>query len=312
MAVTTMSPTSTTTKSVKVKDMTPMGSRVAQTTSGPIGRVFVWIVALLWTVPSLGLLVSSFRPEKEIKTEGWWNWFTNPRESTLQNYRDVLGFKVRSQPISEFFWNTVRIAIPSAIIPLVIASFAAYALSWMKFKGRDWIFVGIVALMVVPLQMCLIPLLKFFTSSWFPDFLEGIPNIWIAHSIFGMPLAIFLLKNFIGSLPREIMEAARVDGASHLTIFRKLVLPLSVPAIASLSIFQFLWVWNDLLVARVFGGTAKNQPMTSALVEMVGNKSEDWQRLTSGAFIMMVVPLIVFLSLQRYFVRGLLAGSVKG
>ena len=293
-------------------DATPVGTKVARAASSPVGRALVWVIAGLWTVPTLGLLISSFRPEKQIKTEGWWNWFTNPGESTIQNYREVLGFKVGGRPFTDFFWNTVRIAIPSAIIPIVIASFAAYALSWMKFKGRDWVFVSIVALMVVPLQMCLIPLLQFFKSDWFPDALEGVPNIWVAHAIFGMPLAIFLLKNFIGALPSEIIEAARVDGASHMTIFVKIVLPLSVPAIASLSIFQFLWVWNDLLVAKVFGGRASNQPMTGALVQMVGNKSEDWQLLTAGAFVMMVVPLIVFLSLQRYFVRGLLAGSVKG
>ncbi|MEQ1700132.1 MAG: carbohydrate ABC transporter permease [Ilumatobacteraceae bacterium] len=297
----------------KVVDATPLGTKLAKGTSGPIGRIFVWLLAALWTVPTFGLLVSSFRPEKQIKTDGWWHWLWPPfGDTTIQNYKDVLGFKVNSQPFSTFFWNTVQIAIPSAIIPIVIASFAAYALSWMKFKGRDWLFVMIVALMVVPLQMCLIPLLQFFKSDFFPDALNGIPNVWVAHAIFGMPLAIFLLKNFIGSLPSEVIEAARVDGASHLTIFTKLVLPLSVPALASLAIFQFLWVWNDLLVARVFGGRKTNQPMTGALVEMVGNKSEDWQLLTAGAFVMMIVPLIVFLSLQRYFVRGLLAGSVKG
>jgi alpha-glucoside transport system permease protein len=288
-----------------------VGTRLARGTSGPYGKVIVWTLALIWTVPTLGLLVSSFRPEKEIKTDGWWNWFTNPT-STLANYREVLAFEVGSQPFSQFFWNTVRIAIPSAIIPIVIAAFAAYALSWMNFKGRDWIFIGIVSLMVIPLQMCLIPLFRYFGSRFFPDFMEGVPTIWIAHAIFGMPLAIFLLKNFIGALPSEVIEAARVDGASHMTIFRKIVLPLSVPAIASLAIFQFLWVWNDLLVAKAFGGSKSNQPMTSALVEMVGNKSEDWQLLTAGAFVMMIVPLIVFFSLQRYFVRGLLAGSVKG
>jgi alpha-glucoside transport system permease protein len=289
----------------------PVGTRLAKGTSGPYGKVIVWMLALIWTVPTLGLLVSSFRPEKEIKTDGWWNWFTNPN-STLANYREVLSFEVGSQPFSQFFWNTVRIAIPSAIIPIVIAAFAAYALSWMNFKGRDWIFIAIVSLMVIPLQMCLIPLFQFFGSGFFPKFMEGVPTIWIAHAIFGMPLAIFLLKNFIGALPSEVIEAARVDGASHMTIFRKIVLPLSVPAIASLAIFQFLWVWNDLLVAKAFGGSKANQPMTGALVEMVGNKSEDWQLLTAGAFVMMIVPLIVFFSLQRYFVRGLLAGSVKG
>ena len=294
------------------KDLTPRGTKIARGISSPIGRVAVWLLAALWTVPTIGLLISSFRPEREIKTDGWWNWFKDPTNVTLDNYSGVLSNKVNGHPFSDFLWNTVRIAIPAAIIPIVIAAFAAYAFSWMKFKGRDWLFVMIVGLMVVPLQMCLIPLLRFFGGDFFPDALEGVTTVWIAHAIFGMPLAIFLLKNFIGSLPSEVIEAARVDGASHLTIFTRLVLPLSVPALASLGIFQFLWVWNDLLVAKVFGGGAENQPMTFAMVDMVGNKGNEWQLLTAGAFITMIVPLIVFLSLQRYFVRGLLAGSVKG
>jgi alpha-glucoside transport system permease protein len=292
-------------------DLTPLATKVARKASSPLGRVFVWTIAALWTVPTMGLLISSFRPETDIKTTGWWTWFTNP-SVTLDNYKGVLDNKVGGIPFSEFFWNTVRIAIPAAIIPISIAAFAAYAFSWMKFKGRDILFVVVVGLMVVPLQMCLIPLLQFFGGDFFPDQLEGVTTIWIAHAIFGMPLAIFLLKNFIGSLPSEVIEAARVDGATHMTIFMKIVLPLSVPALASLAIFQFLWVWNDLLVAKVFGGGAENQPMTFAMVDMVGNKGNEWQLLTAGAFVTMVVPLIVFLSLQRYFVRGLLAGSVKG
>jgi alpha-glucoside transport system permease protein len=294
-----------------VRDDTALGSKIAGTASSPVGRVIVWLLAALWTVPTLGLFISSFRPEDAIKDNGWWNWFTSPRDVTLSNYSGVLDNEVQGLQFSEFFWNSVRITIPAVIIPITIAALAAYALSWMKFWGRDWIFVLIVALMVVPLQMCLIPLLQFFSNDRM-EFLSGMPSIWIAHAIFGMPLAIFLLKNFIGGLPREVIEAARVDGASHMTILTKIVLPLSVPALASLAIFQFLWVWNDLLVAKVFGGGAKNQPMTFAMVDMVGNKGNEWQLLTAGAFVMMILPLIVFLSLQRYFVRGLLAGSVKG
>jgi alpha-glucoside transport system permease protein len=290
----------------------PVGTRIARSASGRTGRVIVWFLAALWTIPTLGLFISSFRPERDIKRTGWWMWFTDPLNVTLDNYSGVLANKVNGLPFSEFFWNSVRIAIPGAILPIVIAAFAAYAFSWMQFKGRDWLFVGVVGLMVVPLQMCLIPLLKFFGGPFFPDALSGVATIWIAHAIFGMPLAIFLLKNFISSLPGEVIEAARVDGASHMTIFVRIVMPLSLPAVASLAIFQFLWVWNDLLVAKVFGGFAKNQPMTYAMVDMVGNRGNEWQLLTAGAFVMMVVPLIVFLSLQRYFVRGLLAGSVKG
>ncbi len=292
------------------KDKTPVGTKAAKRLSSRKGAIAVWVIAALWTVPTFGLLISSFRPEEDIKANGWWNWFTSP-SFTTKNYSSVLDTTIGAKPFSDFFLNSVKITIPGAIIPIVIAAFAAYAFSWMRFKGRDWIFVGVVALLVVPLQMCLIPLLRYFNSDYFP-LNNGVPAIWLAHTIFAMPLAIFLLKNFIGSLPREIMEAARVDGASHMTIFLRIVLPLSVPAIASIGIFQFLWVWNDLLVAKVFGGGAANQPMTFAMVDMVGTKGNEWQLLTAGAFITMVVPLIVFLSLQRYFVRGLLAGSVKG
>jgi alpha-glucoside transport system permease protein len=305
-------PISVPTTATKVKDETPLMTKMAKATSTGPGKYLVWLIAAFWTIPTLGLLISSFRPEDDIKSTGWWTWFSEPNNVTLENYTTVLDDKVAGKPFSDFFWNTVQIAIPGAVIPISIAALAAYALSWMHFKGRDALTVFIVALMVVPLQMCLIPLLRFFSSDLTPGFLDGVTSIWIAHAIFGMPLAIFLLKNFIGALPSEVIEAARVDGASHMSIFVRIVLPLSVPAIASLAIFQFLWVWNDYLVAKVFGGGAANQPMTFALVDMVGNKGNEWQLLTAGAFITMIVPLIVFLSLQRYFVRGLLAGSVKG
>ena len=238
-------------------DLTPLPTKVAKKLGSPVGRAAVWMLAALWTVPTMGLLISSFRPEDDIKSTGWWTWFTEPTNVTLENYSGVLENKVNGLPFSDFFWNTVRIAIPAAVIPIVIAAFAAYAFSWMKFKGRDLIFVLIVGLMVVPLQMCLIPLLQFFGSSYFPDALEGTPTIWIAHAIFGMPLAIFLLKNFIGSLPSEVIEAARVDGASHMTIFVRIVLPLSVPALASLAILQFLWVWKKMpgAMAKMAGAT---------------------------------------------------------
>ncbi len=291
---------------------TPLATKLTKKATSPFGRILVWSLAVLWTIPTFGLLISSFRPEVEIKTTGWWTAFKDP-SFTLDNYKGVLEFQQNGRPFGDFFWNSLAITIPGSFIPIVIAAFAAYALSWMNFPGRDKIFVGIVALLVVPLQMCLIPLLRYFSSdSWWSPLSGGVPQIWVAHTIFAMPLAIFLLRNFIGTLPREVIEAARVDGATHMTIFTRIVLPISVPAIASIAIFQFLWVWNDLLVAKVFGGGARNAPITAALNEMVGSKGNDWQLLTAGAFVSMIVPLIVFLSLQKYFVRGLLAGSVKG
>ena len=306
----TAPPLSPSAGATKVKDLTPTATKTAKALTSKWGRLAVWLIAILWTVPTFGLLVSSFRPAADIKTTGWWRAFGD-WTFTGDNYSRVLNNKVGGIPFSSFFWNNVMITLPGAIIPIAIAAFAAYAFSWMQFKGRDWMFVGVVALMVVPLQMCLIPLLRVFTSKWSP-LSGGIAQIWVAHAIFAMPLTIFLLKNFIGALPREVMEAARVDGATHMRIFTKIVLPLSVPALASIAIFQFLWVWNDLLVAKVFGGRANNQPMTYALVDMVGSKGNAWELLTAGAFITMIVPLIVFFSLQRFFVRGLLAGSVKG
>ncbi len=283
-------------------------------------KIVVWLLVVLWTIPTFGLLLSSFRPELAIKTTGWWSFFGDP-QLTLQNYRDVLANRSSGGQMWPYFLNSLKITLPATVIPVVIASFAAYAFSWMKFKGRDWLFVLVVALMVVPLQMALIPLLRIFTTGArigpipiFPDLNlnNNVATIWIAHTCFALPLAIFLLRNFIGSLPGELMEAARVDGASHMTIFLRIVLPLSVPALASLVIFQFLWVWNDLLIGLVFGSGKATAPMTARLAELSGDRGQDWQRLTSGAFVTMALPLAVFFSLQRFFVRGLLAGSVKG
>jgi alpha-glucoside transport system permease protein len=196
------------------------------------------------------------------------------------------------------------------VIPITIAAFAAYAFSWMQFKGRDWMFVVVVGLMVVPLQMALIPILRLFVEWEISGTFLG---VWLAHTGFGIPLATYLLRNYIGSLPSSIIESARIDGADHFTIFRRLVVPLSVPALAAFAIFQFLWVWNDLLVAYVFlGGTRQTRVVTIALQTLVGGRGEDWHLLTSAAFVTMILPLIVFFSLQRYFVRGLTAGAVKG
>ncbi|GIH06375.1 sugar ABC transporter permease [Rhizocola hellebori] len=269
------------------------------------------VIALIWTVPTLGLFISSFRPEADIKTNGWWNFFTDPKV-TLDNYQDVLfGTSGSSGRLATYFINSLVITIPSVLFPVAFCALAAYALAWTKFKGRDWIYVAIFALQIVPIQMALVPLLQFFNIFALED--EGsFVQIWFAHTCFAIPLGVFLLHNFMSELPGDIIEAARVDGASHARIFRQVVLPLIVPALASFAIFQFLWVWNDLLVALVFVPGADSTPLTVRLAELAGTRGNDWQRLTSGAFVSIIIPLIVFLSLQRYFVRGLLAGSVKG
>jgi alpha-glucoside transport system permease protein len=266
------------------------------------------IISLIWTLPSIGLLISSFRSPDDIVKTGWWTVFEHPFNFTqyqLSNYIDV----INAEGMGNAFLNSLTISIPATIIPIAIATFAAYAFAWMKFPGRQLLFMLVIGLLVVPLQMTLIPVLRAYRDLGLSGTFLG---VWLAHTGYGMPLGIYLLRNYIGELPKDLIEAAFVDGASHLTIFTRLIAPLSMPAIASFAVFQFLWVWNDLLVALVYlGGTKDVAPVTVQLSNMVGSRGQDWHILTSGAFITMIVPLIVFFALQRYFVRGILAGSVK-
>jgi len=284
-------------------------------------RIIVLAVVVLWLIPTVGVLVTSFRPEAAVESTGWWTALAHlfdPAQWTLDNYSqalDTAGFQ-------NAFLNSLAVTIPSVVIPITIAAFAAYAFSWMDFRGRYVMFVAVVGLLVVPLQMALIPILRLYTGGAqfggvpiFPDLdLNGtFLGIWLAHTAFGLPLAVYLLRNFIGSLPSSIIESAKMDGADHFTIFWRLVVPLSVPALAAFAIFQFLWVWNDLLVARIFlGGTEDTRVLTIALQTLNGARGEDWHLLTSAAFISMALPLVVFFALQRYFIRGLTAGAVKG
>lgn len=293
----------------------PQANRVKKRMTSPIASLVAVVIATLWTVPTFGLVLSSFRPEDDIKKTGWWTVFRDP-QFTLENYKEVLFGQSSNGQLANFFLNSVVITVPAVMFSLFFGALAAYALSWMQWKGRDMVFIGIFALQIVPLQMALIPMLKIF-SSWWPFSLldpQGTGKfitIWIAHVCFGMPLVTFLLHNFMSDLPGELMEAARVDGADHARIFRSIVLPLIVPALASIGIFQFLYIWNDLLVGLVFG-TTETKPLTAAVADLAGTRGQEWQRLTAGAFVSMVVPLLVFISLQRYFVRGLLAGGLKG
>ena len=269
------------------------------------------IIATLWTIPTFGLLVTSFRPESDIKSSGWWTFFTHPA-FTLENYQTVL-YGAKSQgDLASYFMNSLVITVPATLAPLLIATMAAYAFSVLKWRGRDTVFVMVFALQIVPLQMALIPLLRVFAGSAVSKAFPFM-SIWVAHTIFALPLAIFLLHNFMAEVPRDLIEAAQVDGAGHVKTFVRIMLPLMVPAIASFAIFQFLWVWNDLLVGLTFsGGKDLTQPLTARLASMAGSRGQDWHLLTAGAFVSMVIPLVVFMTLQRYFVRGLMAGSVKG
>lgn len=266
-------------------------------------------LSLLWLMPSVGLLVSSFRSRDDVLSTGWWTVFAHPFEFsqyTLANYASVL----TEAGMARAFLNSLTIAIPGTVIPIMVAAFAAYAFAWMEFPGRQILFVVVVGLLVVPLQMTLIPILRLYNRFGLSGTFLG---MWLAHTGYGLPFSIYLLRNFFGGLPRELFESAYLDGASPMTAFFRIALPLSVPAVASLAIFQFLWVWNDLLVALVYlGGTEAVAPLTVKVSNLVNSLGQDWHLLTSAAFVSMMLPLVVFFSLQRYFVRGILAGSVKG
>jgi len=275
--------------------------------SSPWTSLIAILIAIVWTVPTFGLLITSFRPKAEIRTSGWWTLPWN-FELTLENYKEALFGS--STSLATYFVNSIVITLPAVIIPISLALLAAYAFAWIDFKGRNILFVAVFALQVVPIQVTLIPLLSQYVD-W------GIAGsfwvIWLSHSIFALPLAIYILHNFMKDIPPSLVEAARMDGAGHVKIFFQVLMPLLTPAIASFAIFQFLWVWNDLLVALTFaGGSTDVAPLTVRVAELSGTRGSQWQLLSAGAFISLVVPLIVFLSLQRYFVRGLLAGSVKG
>jgi alpha-glucoside transport system permease protein len=293
-------------------------AQARQKLSSPWASLFAVVIAVLWTVPTAGLLISSFRPEDDVKSDGWWNIVTNP-SFTWDNYDQVLNGTDTN--LATYFVNSIVITIPSVVIPICLAVLAAYAFAWIKFPGRDFLFVAVFALQIVPIQVTMIPLLKLYVQP--PFNLQplaggdapggGFYTIWLSHSIFALPLAIYLLHNFMSQIPGELIESARVDGAGHVQIFSRIMLPLMTPAIAAFGIFQFLWVWNDLLVALVFGGGSLDvSPLTVRLAELSGTRGQDWHLLSAGAFVSLIVPLVVFLALQRYFVRGLLAGSVKG
>ena len=291
--------------------------------SSKLAAIVVWTITIFWSIPTLGVLITSFRKKEDIVSSGWWNVFLHPNFS-LDNYKAIFATGTDtnlSNGLGPYIINSLVITIPAVIFPIAIATLAAYGLAWIKFKGSEFLYYLIVVLQIVPIQLALIPLLQLFshgahigTVTIFPylHIVNTFVAVWIPHTMFALPLGIFLLHNSISALPRELMEAAVVDGADHFKIFRRIVLPLSVPAIASLAIFQFLWVWNDLLVALSFtSGTDAIAPLNAELGNLVGAWGAHWEYMTASVFIDIFVPLIVFFSLKRYFVRGILAGSVK-
>jgi len=281
---------------------------VSMFSHGPLHLIII-VIALMWILPSVGLLITSFRSSADVAASGWWTVFEHPFNFTcytLKNYQEVI-FKIG---IGRAFLNTLLITIPAIIIPILIASFAAYAFAWMEFPGRRFLFVILVGLLVVPLQMTLIPVLRIFNKLGIAG---TFPGIWLAHTGYGLPLIIYLLYNFISGLPSELFDSSAIDGATPFQIFVKIVMPLSLTALASVTIFEFLWVWNDFLIALLYlGGTADVAPLTVRISALVGSYGQGWELLTAAAFVSMALPLVLFLGLQRYFVKGILAGSVKG
>jgi alpha-glucoside transport system permease protein len=267
----------------------------------PIQALLV-VIGLFWLVPTIGLFVISLMDPADLASNGWWTVFSEPSRLTLENYRTLID----NEAITSSLWTTLWIAIGGTVVPIFIAALAGYAFAWLEFPGRDWLFILVIALLVVPLQMALIPMFSLYNTFRISD------TIWaiiLFHTAFGLPFAIFLLRNFFIGIPRELLEAARIDGASEIRIFLRLILPLGLPAIASLAIFQFLWSWNDLLVALTFG--RETQPITVAIFSQLRQFGANLELIAPASFVSLAIPLIVFFAFQRYFVQGLLAGSVK-
>ncbi len=275
-------------------------------------RIVVGVLCLFWIIPVLGLLINSFRSRDAQFSSGWWTAIANPLDFTqwtLSNFTQVLGDNTSGVNMGQAFVNSFIVTVPATVIPILIAAFAAYAFTFMQFRGRDIVFVVIVGLLVVPNQVALVPLLKLYGSVG----LNGtFLAVWLAHIGFGMPLAVYILRNYMSGLPMAIIESAKIDGASHFTTFWRLIIPMSTPALASFAIFQFLWVWNDLLIALLFLGRGENTILTVALQGLQGQTGQGRELIPAAGFVTIIVPIIVFLSLQRYFIRGMTSGAVKG
>jgi len=288
---------------VPIRAQTRSERLVRLVSRGPLHIALIGI-ALIWLVPTVGLALTSFRKPPAIASSGWWHSLTQ-WDWTLHNYDSV----ITATGMGHAWVNSVIITVPATLLPLTLGALAAFGFAWVPFPFRDTLFLLIVALMIVPIQTSLVPLLKFFANNGHLN--NHYYGNWLAHTAFGLPLAVFLLRNFFVTLPKDLIEAARIDGASNLAIFRRIVVPLSVPALASFAIFQFLWVWNDLLMALIFVSDPSKQPMTVRIPYLLSTYGQEYNLLAAAAFLLMALPLAVFFALQRYFVQGLLAGSVK-
>ncbi|MFH8485375.1 carbohydrate ABC transporter permease [Streptomyces longisporoflavus] len=292
-----------TTQVEAVKAERSLGGRIVSVLSGTAVRVFLVVVALFWLVPTIGLLLGSLRTSEDMAESGWWKVFSTPSQMTLDNYTNLL----KDETITDSILSSIMITVPATLLVVIIGSLAGYAFAWMEFPGRDWWFLGVVGLLVVPVQVALLPVSKIFGAV---GIFETTIGVVVFHVAFGLPFAIFLLRNFFAEIPRELLEAARLDGAGELRLFFRVVMPLGAPAIASLGIFQFLWVWNDMLIALIFADS-ESPPITVALQQQVRSFGDNVQILAPGAFISMVIPLAVFFAFQRQFVSGVMAGAVK-
>jgi alpha-glucoside transport system permease protein len=279
-----------------------MSARILRVLAKAPIQVLLVVIGLFWLVPTIGLFVISLMDPADLASNGWWTVFSEPSRLTLENYRTLFD----NEAITSSLWTTLWIAIGGTVVPIFIAALAGYAFAWLDFPGRDWLFILVIALLVVPLQMALIPMFSLYNTFRISD---TIWSIILFHTAFGLPFAIFLLRNFFIGIPKELLEAARIDGASEIRIFLRLILPLGLPAIASLAIFQFLWSWNDLLVALTFG--RETQPITVAIFSQLRQFGANLELIAPASFVSLAIPLIVFFAFQRYFVQGLLAGSVK-
>jgi alpha-glucoside transport system permease protein len=281
----------------------PMSAKILRVLARVPLQIILVVIALFWLVPTIGLFIISLMDPADLASNGWWTFLTKPSELTLDNYRAIF----ENESITSSLWTTLWIAIGATILPIFVAALAGYAFAWLDFPGRDWLFILVIALLVVPLQMALIPIFSIYNTI--PGLSDSILGIVLFHTAFGLPFAIFLLRNFFIGIPKELLEAARIDGASEIRIFLRLILPLGLPAIASLAIFQFLWAWNDLLVALTFG--RETQPITVAIFSQLRQFGANIELIAPASFVSLAIPLVVFFAFQRYFVQGLLAGSVK-